>query len=230
METVVYTYGAIYKVCTVIRSRRKTLSISVTPHMEIVIRAPQTCPVQTVQQLLYKRRVWIKNQLKHFAKYHPLLTPRKYVSGETHMYLGRQYRLKVIKGQNTPVKLKSGYFWVGAKTPEQVQTKLYTWYLAKAKQKLLQRLEMCLQQVPNATMPTLNIRKMEKRWGSLSKNGVMTLNTNLIKAPVECIDYVIIHELCHQQHMYHSTEFWQLLENMYPNWQQAKHKMEMMLS
>lgn len=231
MENVIYQYSYFNKVCKIIRSPRRTLAINVTPDLEIFIQAPiNNCTIEKIQSLVHKRRVWIKKQLNEYAKFHPLQTPRKYVSGETHMYLGRQYRLKIDDSGNEPVKLKSGYFCLGANTPEQVKTKLNNWYNEKAKEKLSERLSVCLKKVPHSTMPTLNIRRMKKRWGSLSENGTMTLNTDLVKAPVDCIDYVIIHELCHQKYLHHGAEFWKFLGNVHPNWKKNKVKMEMILS
>ena len=230
MDNIVYKYGDYQKKCIVRNSSRKTLGITVTPQMDILLQAPYNCCVKRIQDALFKRRIWIKKQLQEFEKFHPMQTPRKYVSGETHMYLGRQYRLKVKKNEDTPVKLKGGYFYVGADAPEIAKQKMEQWYSQKADKKLVERLELCLKRVPNTNIPNVNIRKMEKRWGSVSKNGTLTLNTNLVKAPVDCIDYVIIHELCHQKYMNHSKDFWELLDSVYPNWQKTKHKMEVMLS
>jgi len=77
--------------------------------------------------------------------------------------------------------------------------------------------------------PALSIKKMQKRWGSLSKKGVVTLNTDLVKAPKECIDYVVTHELCHLIHHNHSPEFYKLLESAIPQWEEIKHKLELSL-
>ncbi len=230
MQTIIYTYGGYHKVCTVMPSDRKTLSITVTPRMDIVIKIPIDCAYETLQALLQKRQHWIYKQLRHFEKFNPLTPPRQYVSGETHLYLGRQYRLKVLPQDTQPVKLKDGYFWVPADMSQQVEKKLHAWYLKQAKQKFVERLDICLQHHPYFHPPTLHIRRMKTRWGALSKNNVMTLNTLLIKASVDCIDYVIIHELCHQYHMHHGKDFWQFLSMIYPHWQATKNKLEHTLS
>ena len=75
----------------------------------------------------------------------------------------------------------------------------------------------------------MKIMQLKKRWGSLSKNGTLTLNRDLIKAPKECIEYVIIHELCHLEHHNHGPEFYRLLERSLPDWVKRKHKLEMAL-
>jgi len=78
-------------------------------------------------------------------------------------------------------------------------------------------------------MPRLQVRRNEKRWGSLSRGGILTLNTDLIRAPRECIDYVITHELCHLKCHDHSPEFYRLLEKVMPDWEKRKHKLELAL-
>ena len=152
------------------------------------------------------------------------------ISGETHLYLGRQYRLKIRYEQQFDTHIKDGYIWIYANSPQHAKKKLDDWYRMQAKHHFKQRLQVCLSQVPNAVMPTLQIRKMKKRWGALSSSGIMTLNTDLIRASVDCIDYIIIHELCHQRYMNHSKQFWQYLDTVHPNWQKIKHKLETSLS
>lgn len=75
--------------------------------------------------------------------------------------------------------------------------------------------------------PELSIKRMKKRWRSLSDKGLMTLNSDLIRAPKECIDYVVTHELCYLKYHDHSTEFYKLLDSVVPNWEKIKHKLEL---
>ncbi|EDZ68276.1 conserved hypothetical protein [Nitrosococcus oceani AFC27] len=78
--------------------------------------------------------------------------------------------------------------------------------------------------------PVIKIMTMKKRWGSLSPNGTLTLNPALIKTPKACIEYVVMHELCHLQHHHHGPEFYQLLDRSLPDWMKRKHKLEMALA
>ena len=75
--------------------------------------------------------------------------------------------------------------------------------------------------------PILKLRRMKARWGSLSTEGRMTLNLNLIQADKECIEYVIFHELCHLYHYNHSADFYKLLSNKMPDWLRRKKKLEL---
>ena len=78
--------------------------------------------------------------------------------------------------------------------------------------------------------PKLSIKRMQKRWGSLSDKGTVTLNTDLIRAPKECIDYVVTHELCHLNNHDHSPEVYKLLDAVIPGWYKIKHILELSLA
>ena len=158
---------------------------------------------------------------------------RKYVGGESHPYFGRKYRLKISPSDKDKVLLKSGYFCIECtnQNTSHVQTLLESWYRRKALMYISKILDDCWDRFNegNYPKPKLKIQEMEKRWGSLSGKGQLTLNTSLIQAPKECIEYVITHELCHLVHHNHGSEFYKLLDRMMPDWIKRKHKLEMSL-
>jgi hypothetical protein len=219
----------------VIYSKRKTLEIAVHPDKRIVIRAPIGTSLDIIKKKVQKRSRWIQKQMDFFHKFEPRTTDRKYLGGETHLYLGRQYRLKVFTGEKDGVKLTRGFFHISSRNgrdPEKVKKILDTWYMAKAKIKFLESLDKCFSRFKSMgyEFPKINIRKMKTRWGSLSPKEIITLNTDLIKAPGECIDYVITHELCHQVHKKHGADFYKLLEKMMPDWERRKHTLEITMA
>jgi predicted metal-dependent hydrolase len=157
------------------------------------------------------------------------------VGGETHLYMGRQYRLKIQAGDVNRVKLAGGFFRVtvaGPPAPEQVKRLLSHWYAQKAGERFTEMLDRCLANFKRMAIPApkLSIRRMKTRWGSLSPKGTLTLNVALIRAPRECIEYVITHELCHMKHPRHDAAFYRLLERHMPDWERRKHKLEMTLA
>jgi predicted metal-dependent hydrolase len=79
---------------------------------------------------------------------------------------------------------------------------------------------------PSSAPVRLQIRDMKTRWGSLSKGGILTLNIKLIAAPKECIEYVVVHELCHLKYPNHDKKFYRLLETRLPDWEKRKQKLE----
>jgi predicted metal-dependent hydrolase len=213
---------------------RKTMEIAVHPDSMVVIKAPFGTNFAEVQKRVVRRAGWIKRQRDYFRQFEPRTPGRSYVGGETHLYLGKQYRLKISCGEVDSVKLIRGHFHIEVKrnaTPDKVRSLLECWYADKA----AERFKECFGrnwpyfEKLSLSAPRLQVRRMRKRWGSLSKGGVLTLNTDLIRAPRECIDYVIIHELCHLKYHDHSSEYYRLLEKMMPDWEKRKHKLEMAL-
>jgi predicted metal-dependent hydrolase len=213
---------------------RKTLEISVHPDSSVIVKAPIGSDISKIESKIKKRVRWILKQTFYFNQFKPKTPERRYISGETHLYLGKQYRLKINKSKNTCVKLKRGYFeikLIDINDTAGAKELLEKWYLEKSVEKFGDlfgsRWKYFKQEA--SKKPVLQIRKMKKRWGSLSKSLTLTLNSDLIKSPKECIDYVIVHELCHLKHQNHSSEFYRLLETVLPDWKKRKHKLELAL-
>ena len=212
------------------RSARATLAISVLPDGQLELAAPQEAPESAILAKLDKRRHWIRRQRLAFAEMHRDWAPVRYESGATHRYLGRQYRLKVQVGEPVGVKLVGAYFHVLARTAsgDEARCLLDDWLRQKAREQFLARLAKwepwCRRRALPA--PRLQLRVMPKRWGSAQRDGRIALNPNLVQAPSICIDYVIAHEVCHLQHPGHDRPFFRQLERMFPNWQQAKMRLE----
>jgi len=211
-------------------SDRKTLAIDVHPDQSVTVTAPPGASLEQVKTKVRKRAAWILRQQAYFQNFLPAPSPRQYVSGETHYYLGRQYRLKVLEDDNESVKLKGGYIQVSAKniSPERIATLLNGWLLAHAKAHFRKRLELCWEKFRRYGMPIpqLRIRKMTKRWGTCTTSGAIYLNPNLIKVSSYCIDYVLTHELCHLKQADHSKVFYELLRKIMPDWERRKLRLE----
>ena len=215
-------------------SKRKSLAIAVHPDGSVVVKAPSGTDENFVAYHVHRRARWIERQLRHFAQFDPGAPKRRFVGGESHLYLGRKYRLKIRQSETDSVLLKRGFFHITAvdDKPEHIAALLEDWYRGKAGVYFSQVFEECWQRFQKKGMdkPPLKIRNMKTRWGSFSRKGGITLNLELIKAPRECIEYVVIHELCHLLHPNHGAEFYNLLERFLPDWKKRKHKLEMALS
>lgn len=210
---------------------RSRLSISVHPDGSVTALAPMGRTLGDVEKHLERRRSWIVKQRRHFSKYKPLPSEKKWVSGETHLYLGRQYRLRVKEAGVASVKLIGAYFEVEVRDRGDVSSiadAVERWYRSHADPVFLTRMNHCLAAAPSALAPPINlrIRTMNRRWGSCSKAGTITLNTDLIKVPIHCIDYVITHELCHLCEHNHGEAFFRLLSRCMPDWKQRKERLD----
>ena len=214
---------------------RKTLAISVHPDGNVEVVAPEGTSKAAIEERLRRRASWVLQQQRYFEHFQPRTPKRRFIAGETHLYLGRQYRLKVLEADEDCVRLKGGYFLVsvdGRATTEHVASLLAQWYRAHASSKLSQRFEIVTTRFGRVLpiRPSLSIRPMKRRWGSYSGRGRITLNPDLVRAPMPCIDYVIGHELAHARHPNHGHSFFDLLSQMMPDWEQRKSALERMLA
>lgn len=211
---------------------RKTLGIKVYPDTSVKVFAPIDTPLEVIALHVEAKSRWIKKQQAIFETYLPKLPPRQYVGGETFLYLGRQYMLRIEATEEEAVRFYQGRLVVKTLNPssEQVKELLQTWYYTRAKvvlSKLFSQ-QFVLFNRFQLEKPTLVIKPMEKRWGSCTTGGKIILNVELIKAPVSCIIYVILHELCHLVHHNHSGAFYSLLESFMPDWRRWKQLLETM--
>jgi len=214
--------------------KRRTFEIAVNPDSSIIVKVPLGIKYEEIEKKVIKRAAWIKEQIAFFSKFSPITPPRQYISGETHLYLGRQYRLRVIKNNKTWIRLYRGKFEIACLNVEdrlEIKKILDNWYRIKAEKILEDRFDECwLKFRKNGfKKPKLGIRKMKKRWGSLGENEKLNLNIELIKVSSECIDYVITHELCHLKYRNHNYKFYRFLEGEMFDWEKRKEKLEMSL-
>ncbi|MCJ7924692.1 MAG: M48 family metallopeptidase [Pantoea vagans] len=205
--------------------------IKVHPDCRVVVSAPEEADDLAVLTAVKKRGRWIYQQLRDFRRQLEYITPRKYISGESHHYLGKQYLLKVIEEPAgvQRVKMLRGKLEVTLrqKSPEKVRQLLIDWYKTRAKDVFAKRLEAMLEQALWVnTPPPLRVLTMQTQWGSCSPNGRLTLNPNLVKAHRECIDYVILHELCHLAEHNHSERFYRLMGQVMPDWEKIKKRLD----
>ncbi len=211
-------------------TQRKTLGITVHPDLRVSVAAPLGADAEAIRAKVYKRASWIRSQWRELELYLPKQPPRTYVNGETHRYLGRQYRLRAEWGVEDSVKCLRGYFRVTTRqepTPTLVQRRLDVWYRNRAEEVFRERLAVCHARAEREGIarPKLRIKRMYKRWGSCSPEGTITLNLELMKAPKESIDYVIMHELCHLREAHHGPRFWALLARLMPGFEQQRERL-----
>lgn len=207
------------------------VAIHVEPDGRVLVDAPEGTSIESAKMAVKQRARWISKQLApiHTRRAHVL--PREYVSGEAVHYLGRRYRLKVIRADedNPSVRLKGGYVEISLRSPtaEAVKAALLGWLSQRARSVFAERLSAVSAQLRwVATPPPVRIRTMRRQWGSCSPKGLLTLNMHLVKASRECIDYVLLHELCHLKEHNHGPRFYRLLARELPGWEQVKTRLD----
>jgi len=214
--------------------KKRKIAIKVNPNCEVIISTPEDAKLDDIHNAVMKRAKWIYDALKEFRGHLEYVQAKNYVSGEMQFYLGCRYVLKVVEDPNavSNVKMTRGKLLVSLSRfneDKQALTKTLVakWYSVRAQAVFHQRLAELL---PQATwvkgIPSFRVLAMSKQWGSCSAKGNLMLNPHLIKAPKECIDYVILHELCHIAEHNHSDKFWRLLTSVMPNWKEVKSKLD----
>lgn len=214
------------------RSNRKTLAIEVHPDSSVRIIAPEKSSMIDIEKKVIKRANWITKQQLYFEQFLPRTPEREYVSGETHYYLGRSYILKVKVSDVNEVKLKGGQLQVICKekyTSEKVKKLLAHWYYKHAEKKFHKLAKETFLKFKEYDFkePQLEIRRMAKRWGSCNTIDKITINPELIKAPSKCIEYVLVHEMCHFIVPKHNKAFYQTLSGIMPTWKKWKYLLEL---
>ena len=213
-------------------SNRKSLGITVTPEMEVLVKAPTDITLEKVKEKIRKKAPWIIKQQSFFLSFQPKTPQRKYISGETHLYLGRQYRLKISIGKEESIKLKGKFIEITASDKSRAKDLLIDWYLQHAWTKFHAIAEPLVDKFKKHKVEPSSIvlRDMPTRWGSCTPKGKIILNPELIKAPKGCIEYVIIHELCHLIHHDHTQKFIDLQTKEMKGWEKWKMKLEKLLA
>ncbi|WP_354353135.1 M48 family metallopeptidase [Variovorax boronicumulans] len=211
--------------------KMKRVAIHIEPDGRVAVDAPPEAAYALILAAVKKRARWIARHLTEIRDRLIHVLPREYVSGEAMLYMGRRYRLKVTLQADSMARarLRGGYLEVVAPTkdPAVLRTVLDTWFRVRAREVLAQRLlAMAAPLRWVRELPAMRLQAMRVQWGSCSPAGRITLNPWLVKAPRECIDYVILHELCHLQHHNHSPKFYAAMDRHMPNWRMTKARLD----
>jgi len=214
------------------RQDRATLAITVEPTGDVIVVAPETAGIHEVEALIRKRARWIIRQQAYFTQFTPRTPPRRFIAGETHKYLGRQYRLRIEPGETRHVRMTRGFILVAGvefNDTTSIEQLVNDWYRERAQAQFERRLRENLSRFvdPEQHIPTsLRLQRMTTRWGSMSPGGRLLLNPVLVQAPANTIDYVITHELCHRVVPNHSRAFYELQTRVMPDWEARKMRLE----
>ena len=213
------------------KDRYKTIRLKVRPDGTVLVRAPRGIARKTVAAWLSGHAAWILERQDYFRRLRVARPVPGYNSGDIQRFLGRDYALHVAPHVRGSVFLDDAGFHVqtrGAVNEAKVRTLLERWFQDRAAAIFAERLAVWLPGVQTRAgllsedLPPLKVRAMRSRFGSCSRGGVITLNRHLASMPLICIDYVLVHELCHLRHFAHNRPFYKLLQELMPDWRERK--------
>ena len=203
----------------IIRSKRKTLSLSINENADLVVRAPHRASYDEIQKFISEKSVWIDNKQRLIkARLEDNLNQR---SSDKCLYLGSLYPLKIDNNSIEPVSFNGQMFTVTNVNRERISLSLKSWYKKRFIEVALPRLSYFSDKY-KLKVNQVRVKEQKTLWGSCSSKNNINLNYLLIMAPMKVIDYVIVHELVHTIHKNHSAKFWQKVETIMPNYKDAR--------
>lgn len=206
-----------------VRSDRRTLGITVTIEGGVIVRAPRRLAEARVLAFVDERCAWIARAQARMTALPARTPPAAYVDGEVHLHLGAPYRLASETVLRPGVRIEGERLILGLHRPAQVDARaalLEQWRMGEARRVYAERLAALFPPfaAQGFALPPITVRVLKRRWGSMSRDGRMTLSLDLIRAPVDGIDFVIAHELCHLVHFDHGLGFKKLMSETMPDW------------
>lgn len=224
-------YGDYKYTYCLVEQNRKTLSLTVCPDLSIVLKAPIGTHKKKIESFFKRKWSWLEEQLNFFRQFQVSKMQKEYVSGESFLYLGRQYKLVVKRGREDCVSLQQGrlYLYTTDKVRNGNKNKkiIEKWYQQRAQYIFHERYTIVRKKFCYEDFPQVSTRKMNRRWGSYLKSNKILLNPLLIHTSKKCIDYVLVHELCHVQYNNHGKKFYSLLKRKCSDWEQIKEELEL---
>jgi hypothetical protein len=200
------------------RSRRRSIGLEVRPDATLVVRAPTRTPLWFVESLLREKAGWIEDKIAKARSHVSLLPRHDFLTGELFPYLGREWPFVVLAFQKTPLIFdeKKG-FCLDMAAFDRGEAVFEEWYRARARELLVERVQHYAPLV-GVSVPRLRITGAERRWGSCSTSGTVSFAWRLIMAPMDVVDYVVVHELAHRREMNHSARFWVVVASVLPDY------------
>ncbi len=207
------------KISQIVRSKRKTLAIIIKNDGALIVRAPMRTTDQRIKEFVEEHHAWIEKKQAEIKSI-VLLSPKQYVPGEMFMFLGESHPLEIVKDQEKYLVL-NGSFKLAEKAANRAETVFARWYREQAKQILKERVDLYASQY-GFQYQGIKITSAKTRWGSCSSKGSLNFSWRLIGAPLEQVDYVVVHELVHTIHHNHSKRFWKSVEKVIPDYKERK--------
>ena len=204
----------------IIRSNRKTLSLSINENADLVVRAPHFVSYDEIQKFISEKSAWIDK--KHRLIKARLKDDLNHNLSSQCLYLGSLYQIKIDNNSIDPISFNGQMFTMNNESIETISLLLKSWYKKRFMEVALPRLSYFSDKY-NLKVNQVRVKEQKTLWGSCSSKNNINLNYLLIMAPMKVIDYVIVHELVHAIHKNHSAKFWQKVETIMPNYKDARY-------
>lgn len=202
-----------------IRAKRRTIALILERDGSLTVRAPKRATLQDIHGFIQEKEKWIERSREKLRSI-PVHPRKEFVDGETFLFLGKDYELRLVPSQRQTLHFDSGFTLKASARPrgEAVFTK---WYKSQALTIFTERVTHYAN-LHGFSPKQVKVTSAKTRWGSCSANGTINFTWRLVMAPLEVIDYVVIHELAHLKIKDHSQRFWKLVESLYPDFKRHR--------
>ena len=208
---------------TLTRSKRKTASIYIERNGRVSVIVPKTLTTKEVEELIERKRKWIYTSLAEWHDMNATKVKREFVNGEGFLYLGRSYRLKRVREQETPLLLKDGYFCLrtGNISRRAANVAFREFYRDKGKQRIPDRVAYFADRM-GVSIEGIKVIDLKNHWASCSPSGFLNFHWKCMMAPLTILDYIIVHELAHLIHANHTMTFWNEVDKILQDYGERK--------
>jgi predicted metal-dependent hydrolase len=200
----------------IIRSRRRTLALEITPSATLIVRAPLRASTSAIEETIRQKSSWILRKFDEMKK-RPPLRRIEYAEGELFLFLGRSYPLHIVEEGSMTIE-RSDKLYVSLLLMPEIRSRLKCWYIEEARKELQTRC-MWFSLQTGYTPAAVRVSDAQKRWGSCTQKGIINFSWRLIQAPPEIVDYVVVHELVHLSQPDHSKKFWAKIKRIMPDYE-----------
>ena len=205
------------KIDKLIRSKRRTVGLEVTPEALLIVRAPRNLSRGEIIEIVDKESKWILKKQQFFRENHNKIREKDFIEGEEFLYLGRAYKLRLVHNTAHALIINDDFFYLCEDCFDNARDIIESWYQKRACEFVSERAAY-YSHISRIKFKKINITGAKKRWGSCGLNGNLNIAWRLVMAPMRVIDYVIVHELCHIETRNHSKEFWRRVGSVIPDY------------
>lgn len=203
----------------IIRSKRRTIALIVESDGSVTVRAPLKASDRIILQFVEKHAGWVERKQAEIRAAVPV-QPKRYLPGESFLYLGESHPLEIVKDQKRNLVLEHGFKLAGSVLAK-AEMVFQNWYRQQARRVIEARVA-CFAEKHQLHYKKIRITSARTRWGSCSTRGTLSFSWRLVLTPPDVIDYVVVHELAHTVHHNHSKHFWKLVENLLPDYKERR--------
>lgn len=207
------------RIDTIVRSRRRTIALVITPDAQLIVRAPLRASAALIDDMVREKSGWIRKQIT-MMKQRPRAVVHAYFEGEIFYFLGRPYPLHIVDDAGAAIE-RTDRLCVPRTLLPDIENRLKRWYMVEAQKEIHARC-MWFSMITGYTPVSIRITDARQRWGSCTHNGGINFSWRLVQAPLEIVDYVIIHEFVHLRQPDHSKKFWAKVKEIMPDYERRR--------